>query len=110
MKVLAPSQPLGVTNAGDQLVYTFAVTNTGNVNLSNITITDALGMVVSTRTTPLEAGDTDDTSFTLTYALVDADIARGSVTFIVTPMLAAPSSSRISARSTLLSTPPAPLR
>ena len=70
----------GVTNEGDQLVYTFRVTNTGNVSLSNVTITDALGTVVSTRTTALEAGDTDDTSFTMTYTLVAADIARGTIT------------------------------
>jgi uncharacterized repeat protein (TIGR01451 family) len=70
----------GVTDEGDQLVYTFAVTNTGNVTLDNIVITDAMGTVVNTRTTPLEAGDTDDTNFKLTYTLVTADITRGNVT------------------------------
>ena len=39
-----------------------------------------MGTVVSTRTAALEAGDTDDTSFTMTYTLVAADLARGTVT------------------------------
>jgi uncharacterized repeat protein (TIGR01451 family) len=70
----------GVTNEGDQLVYTFAVTNRGNVSLNNFSFTDPLGTVVSTRTTPLIAGDTDNTSFKLTYTLTLADITLGTVT------------------------------
>ncbi len=70
----------GVTDENDQLLYRFVVTNTGNVSLNSITITDALGTVVSTRTTPLEAGDVDSTNFTMTYTLVTADLTRGTVT------------------------------
>jgi uncharacterized repeat protein (TIGR01451 family) len=70
----------GLSDAGDQLIYNFAVTNTGNVNLNTITITDAFGPVISTRTTPLEAGDTDSTNFKLTYTITSADVARGIVT------------------------------
>jgi uncharacterized repeat protein (TIGR01451 family) len=70
----------GFIDANDQLIYTFAVTNTGNVNLNSITITDALGPVVSTRTLPLEAGDTDTTSFKMTYTVSNLDATRGTVT------------------------------
>ena len=70
----------GVNNEGDKLVYHFAVTNTGNVPLTNIVITDAKGVLIGTRTTPLDPGDTDSTTFTLEYTLVTADIVAGSVT------------------------------
>jgi uncharacterized repeat protein (TIGR01451 family) len=70
----------GATDIGDQLVYSFVVTNTGNTDLNNIVITDALGAVTNTRNTPLEAGDTDNTNFKLVYTLTAADIARGTVT------------------------------
>jgi uncharacterized repeat protein (TIGR01451 family) len=70
----------GVTDAGDQLVYTFRVTNVGNVPLNTITITDPLGTVPQTRTTPLAVGETDSTTFSLTYTLTAADITAGRVT------------------------------
>ncbi len=70
----------GITDAGDQLTYNFVVTNTGNVELHDIAFTDALGPVLSTRVTPLEAADADETSFKLTYTLTPADITRGTVT------------------------------
>ncbi len=71
----------GITDAGDQLIYRFAVTNTGNVNLTTITFTDTLtGVFAGSRATPLEAGETDSTSFTFTYTLTAADITLGTVT------------------------------
>jgi uncharacterized repeat protein (TIGR01451 family) len=88
----------GVTDEGDQLIYTFVVTNTGNVDLDTFKFTDAMGPVVSTRTTVLEAGDADSTSFTLTYTLVTADITRGTVTN--TADVVALSPTRVPARDT----------
>jgi uncharacterized repeat protein (TIGR01451 family) len=70
----------GVMDEGDKFIYKFAVTNTGNVPLSNIVITDLKGVLTGTRTTPLDPGDTDSTTFKLEYTLVTADIIAGSVT------------------------------
>jgi uncharacterized repeat protein (TIGR01451 family) len=68
--------------AGETITYRFAVTNTGNVTLTNVTLTDPLpGIVVSGGPIPsLAPGATDTTTFTATYALLQADVDTGSVT------------------------------
>ncbi|MGC9449319.1 DUF7507 domain-containing protein [Cereibacter johrii] len=67
---------------GDELLYRFTVTNTGNVTLTDVTLTDDLaGVVVSGG--PIDAlapGETDSTTFTARYALTAADLERGQVT------------------------------
>ncbi len=65
---------------GEVITYAFAVTNTGNVSLTNVTIADALpGVVVTGGPAVIEPGDTDTTTFTATYALVPADLTAGEV-------------------------------
>ncbi|MFA7432564.1 MAG: SdrD B-like domain-containing protein [Gemmobacter sp.] len=65
--------------AGDEITYTFAITNTGNVPLSNLALTDLLPGVTITgsRDTPLEVDQTDNTSFTGSYTLTQEDIDNG---------------------------------
>ena len=71
----------GIPQEGETVSYTFSVTNTGTVTLYNITIDDPLpgidiqgGPIAS-----LDPGVTDDTTFTATYAINDADIEAGEV-------------------------------
>lgn len=66
---------------GDQIAYSFAITNTGNVTQSNVTLSDILtdivlsgGPIVS-----LAPGVTDNSTFTATYALKQSDIDAGQV-------------------------------
>ncbi len=71
----------GQTDEGDVVNYTFAVTNTGNADLQNVTVTDALpGLTLSAAGAvgDLDIGETD-TSLTATYALTDTDVAAGAV-------------------------------
>ncbi len=70
-----------VVDAGDTIQYRFHVRNTGNVPLSNVTISDPLaGIVLAGGPVPLmDAGDTDTTTFTATYVLTPADILAGEV-------------------------------
>ncbi len=64
--------------AGDQVTYTFAVTNTGNVTISNITLTDnKLGAVTLLSDTLLP---TQTTTGTAQYTLTQADFDAGMVT------------------------------
>ena len=66
---------------GDIITYTFAVTNTGNVNLSNVTVTDPMPDLTITGSpiALLAAGDTDSTTITGTYALKLSDLDAGQV-------------------------------
>lgn len=69
-----------MATVGDPLDYTFTVTNTGNVTLTNVTINDALaGVTVTGTIASLAPGAVDSMSITATYALTASDIAAGQV-------------------------------
>ena len=67
-------------SVGDIVTYQFAVTNTGNVTLSNISIADpnAIFAPITTIAT-LAPGATNTTAFVATHALTLADVAAGQV-------------------------------
>jgi len=76
----APTVALGalpaVTDAGDQIVYSFAVTNTGNVTLSNVTVADpapGLGGIVCPPGQLAPGASFTCTSRTFTIRQVDMD-------------------------------------
>ncbi len=68
-------------NATDRVRYSFAITNTGNVTLTGITLSDILpGIVISGGPiASLAPGATDNTTFTAVYAPTPADLAVGTV-------------------------------
>jgi gliding motility-associated-like protein/uncharacterized repeat protein (TIGR01451 family) len=68
----------GVTDVGDQIAYTFTVTNTGNVTLFGIVISDPLVTVIG-GPIDLAPGETDSTSFTALYSITEQDIIAGQV-------------------------------
>lgn len=63
---------------GDQIVYSFTVTNTGNMDLTGVTISDTL-ITITEGPIDLPVGAIDDTTFTGTYTITATDIANGSV-------------------------------
>ncbi|UPT77791.1 Ig-like domain-containing protein [Sulfurovum sp. XGS-02] len=69
----------GTGTIGDTITYNFEVNNTGNVDLTNITITD-VNATVSGGPIDLAAGTGDNTTFTATHSITAADIAAGQVT------------------------------
>jgi uncharacterized membrane protein len=73
MNVIAPN---GIANAGDKINYTFKVTNTGNVTLTNVTVTDPI-VTVSGGPITLAPGATDNLTFTGVYTLTQTDIDAG---------------------------------
>ncbi|WP_340199308.1 gliding motility-associated C-terminal domain-containing protein, partial [Ascidiimonas sp. W6] len=68
----------GRVDAGDTISYVFTVTNTGNVTLTNVTVTDPLVTVSGGPLASLAAGASDTTTFTATYTITQADIDAGS--------------------------------
>ncbi|MGR3793743.1 DUF7507 domain-containing protein [Vannielia sp. SX4] len=63
---------------GDVVTYSFAVTNTGTVTLSDIVVDDPL-LGYSCTIATLAVTATDDTTCSTTYTITQADIDRGSV-------------------------------
>ncbi|WP_159024100.1 hypothetical protein [Formosa sp. L2A11] len=68
----------GYADVGETITYGFKVTNTGNVTLTNISITDAL-VSVSGSLASLAPGASDSTTFTATYTITQTDVDKGSV-------------------------------
>ena len=69
----------GVANIGDTITYAFTVKNTGNVDLTNVVLTDPLVAVSGGPLPVLAAGATDATTFTATYVLTAIDVNAGKV-------------------------------
>jgi uncharacterized membrane protein len=78
LSLIKKSTVNGTGSAGDTISYTFEVTNTGNVPITNLTITDSKCTVSGTLAT-LAVGANDTTTFTCTYTIVQADIDSGNV-------------------------------
>ncbi len=78
---VADTNGSGAVDTGDTVSYVFAVSNTGNTDLVNVTVSDALpGLMFTAPTTiPALAQGATDTSVTAEYRLTDADIAAGFV-------------------------------
>jgi uncharacterized repeat protein (TIGR01451 family)/gliding motility-associated-like protein len=71
----------GFAVVGETISYSFTVTNTGNVPLTNVTITDLLpGVVLTGGPITLGIGESNSTAFTATYSLTKDDLLLGSVT------------------------------
>lgn len=68
-----------ITDAGDVIRYGFKVKNTGNVELKNVTISDALATVSGGSLSTLAVGAEDVSTFSAEYTITDADVAAGGV-------------------------------
>ncbi|MGO4822781.1 MULTISPECIES: DUF7507 domain-containing protein, partial [unclassified Flavobacterium] len=69
----------GITNVGDNVIYAFVVTNTGNVTLTNITLTDNNAVINGGPINSLLAGASNSTTFTAIHAITQNDIDLGYV-------------------------------
>ena len=63
---------------GDVIDYNFTLTNCGDVDLTNIVVTDSLTNV-SGQLATLAVGESDSSSFTAQYMVTAADVAAGEV-------------------------------
>ncbi|NBT32061.1 MAG: DUF11 domain-containing protein, partial [Rhodobacteraceae bacterium] len=68
------------TSAGDTISYAFEVKNTGNVTLTNITVSDPkLGGTLAATLAHLAPGATDTATFSADYTVTAADVFLGQV-------------------------------
>ncbi|MGC4041405.1 MAG: Ig-like domain-containing protein [Flavobacterium sp.] len=86
----------GVTNVGDEIRYTFSVTNTGNTVLTNVTISDTNATVTGGPLASLGVGVTNSTAFTAVHVLTQADIDAGYVYNLATAIGQSPNGSPVS--------------
>ncbi|MGC3994264.1 MAG: GEVED domain-containing protein [Propionicimonas sp.] len=84
--------PSGAT-AGSTIAYTFEVTNTGNVTLSAVAVTDAKVGAVTCPATTLEPGES--TTCSASYALTQADVDAGHVDNTASVVATPPSGSAV---------------
>lgn len=76
MDTVAPNDRADV---GDSIEYTFTVSNTGNVTLTNVTMTDPLVSVAGNPIASLDPGETDSITITGSLTLTQDMINSGSV-------------------------------
>ena len=77
-------------NVGDQVFYSFTVTNTGNVTITGIIITDPK-VTVTGSAIDLAPGEENSTNFTASYMLSQSDIDAGGVYNLATAIGTSPS-------------------
>jgi large repetitive protein len=83
-------------NPGDIVTYTFTVTNTGNVPLTNVIVTDPAASV-SGGPISLDAGASDNSSFTAIYIITEADFFAETFTNTATVTGKAPNGDKVTA-------------
>ncbi|MDD3931866.1 MAG: FctA domain-containing protein, partial [Eubacteriales bacterium] len=75
---LADTNGDGQHSPGDVITYTFMVENTGNVTLTNVTLSDPDVSLSGVPIASLVPGDSDSTTFSATHTLTQADLDAGT--------------------------------
>ena len=67
----------GLADIGETITYSFVVTNTGNVTLTNIMVSDPMLVLMGNPLASLAPGASDNTTFSGTYTLTQDDVDAG---------------------------------
>ncbi|HNJ64097.1 MAG TPA: hypothetical protein PLK16_12295, partial [Saprospiraceae bacterium] len=80
---IADLAPAGI-NAGDEINYVFSITNTGNVDLYNVTVSDFWATISGGPIDTLKVGETNSIAITGLYSISQYDIDLGAFTNVAT--------------------------
>ena len=69
----------GLTGVGETIAWEFDLTNTGNVTLTDLVVTDPLAGAVTCPTDPLSPGTTVTCTADVKYVITAADVDAGVV-------------------------------
>ncbi|KRB59177.1 gliding motility-associated C-terminal domain-containing protein [Flavobacterium sp. Root186] len=69
----------GYAQPGELIRYSFRITNTGSIDLNNVTVTDPKATIAGTPIATLAVGQFNTTNYTGNYVLTQADINAGFV-------------------------------
>ena len=81
----------GFAQLGETISYSFSIQNTGNVTLSNITLSDLNATITGGPIASLAPNAIDTTTFSGVHTLIAADLTAGSVTNTATVVASPPS-------------------
>jgi uncharacterized repeat protein (TIGR01451 family) len=95
----------GITDAGDTIQYTFDVTNSGDVPLTDVAVTDDLVGDVTCPSTTLAAGATQTCAADDVYTVTAADATAGSVDNTATVAGTSPTGGDVTSDPSTTSTP-----
>ena len=77
--VFVDSNGDGYAQPGEQIRYSFVITNTGTLDLNNVVVTDPKANITGTPIAVLGVGQSNTTNYKGTYVLTQADINLGYV-------------------------------
>jgi hypothetical protein len=116
LELTKSADPSAVTKAGDQVTYSFLVTNTGNVTIGGVAISESqftgTGSVAAITCADAMLAPAAVETCTGTYSVTQADIDAGSITNTATATGTAPNGDPVSSDSssaTVTATPAAAL-
>ena len=84
-----------ISAVGDTIAYSFSVTNTGNVTLTNTVVSDPLVTMVGGPIASLAPGITDATTYTASYVITQQDIDAGVFSNQATATATAPDATNV---------------
>ncbi|MBC5864083.1 gliding motility-associated C-terminal domain-containing protein, partial [Flavobacterium sp. F-400] len=90
----------GNANIGDTIQYTFVIKNTGDVDLTNVVLTDDNAVVNGGPIALLAVGATNSTTYTAVHTITQNDIDAGFVYNLATVKGSLPNGSTVTATST----------
>ena len=79
-----PLNPLSVSSAGQPVIYTYVVTNTGTVPLNNVTLFDDVQGSIAIGTTPVTLAPAQSVTVTSTHIMLQPEIDNITLTNLAT--------------------------